>query len=93
MFLSFLECCEKVKISGGFWFSNLLPLANVWYKCLRFASTGIGTYTKTGVDANGRPIYKNDEYKGTINGQESRGEGSLILSFDNIAQQWLVSIY
>ena len=92
--VSFSECCEKIEISGGDWFT--LPIGggffNTWYDCLRFDSTGTGTYTKVGQDVNGRPIYKNDKYKGEVKGITSRGEGSMILSYNDIKQEWFVSI-
>ena len=89
----FLECCEKVKISGGFRFSTAFnpfeQAFNQWSKCLRFYSLGDGTYTRDGLDVNGRPIYRNDRYKNDP--MNSKGEGSMILSFDNIKQEWFVS--
>ena len=56
-------------------------------------STGTGTYTRTGVDINWRPIYKNYRYKGTIDGTSTKGEGNMILSFHNINQEWRVNNY
>ena len=92
--VSFSECCEKIEISGGDWFT--LPIEgsfnNPWYSCLRFDSTGTGTYTKVGQDVNGRPIYKNDKYKGKVEGIDSKGEGSMILSYNDVKQEWFVSI-
>ena len=63
----------------------------MFFTCLRFEATGTGPYTKTGVDENGRPIYKNDKYKSTIDGIDTRGEGSMILSFNDNYQKWTVS--
>ena len=85
------ECCEELEITGAGRFSKTLPFQNQYFekKCVRFEATGIGSYTRTGLDENGRPIYKSDEKKG----YGTDGEGFMILAFDNIRQEWKVSIH
>ena len=79
---------------SGCWFEDKLTFfhASFFYQCVRYDSLGSGTYTKIGVDVNGRPIYKNDRYKGTLDNIPTRGEGNMILALDNY-QRWIVSIY
>ena len=59
-------------------------------------SIGDGTYKLHEVDQNGRIVYINDKYTNSENPEyvsDSRGVGNMILSFDNILQEWRVSKY
>ena len=92
--MTFLECCERIEISGGSQFSTSVNFGSNWSNLIPTNQIGVGTYMKIGVDGNGRPIYQNDDYIGAVNlTGSSLGMGNMILAFDNIPQQWIVSTY